>query len=137
MLPWSRFQLPPRQTQHADFPHGAFLFTSCQGLWDLSRWERFQPELLGATDSGVLAESEPVVQPPSPPPLPAEAPTFPCTHQMAPYRLFHPVTHIAKTTPCVTEGTIGHPAAQAGIDQLDHPVHWLGWIAPEDTLQLP
>jgi hypothetical protein len=31
-----RFQLPPRRTQHADFPHCALLFASPQGLWDLS-----------------------------------------------------------------------------------------------------
>ena len=31
-LPWSRFQPPPHQTQHADFPHYAFLPASRQGL---------------------------------------------------------------------------------------------------------
>ena len=46
-VPWTRFQLPPHRTQHADFPHYALLFASCQGLWDLSSWERFQPQLLG------------------------------------------------------------------------------------------
>ena len=40
--PWSRFQLPPRQTQHADFPHCAFLPASSQGLCDLFDWERFR-----------------------------------------------------------------------------------------------
>ena len=30
--PSSRCQLPPRQTQRADFPHGAFLSASCRGL---------------------------------------------------------------------------------------------------------
>ena len=42
-IPWPRFQLPPHRTQHADFPHYALLFVSCQGLWDLSSRERFQP----------------------------------------------------------------------------------------------
>jgi hypothetical protein len=28
-----RFQAPPRRTQHADFPHYAPPFASCQGLW--------------------------------------------------------------------------------------------------------
>ena len=41
-LPWSRFQPPPRQTQHADFPHYAFLPASRQGLCGRSRRERFQ-----------------------------------------------------------------------------------------------
>ena len=40
--PWPRFQLPPRQTERAVFPHSAFLFAACQGLWDLSCWERFR-----------------------------------------------------------------------------------------------
>ena len=30
--PWSRFQFPPRQTEHADFPHSAFLPVLPQGL---------------------------------------------------------------------------------------------------------
>ena len=38
----SRFQLPPRHTQHADFPHYAFLTTSHRGLYGLSAWERFR-----------------------------------------------------------------------------------------------
>jgi hypothetical protein len=40
--PWSRLQLPPRQTQHADFPHCAFLPASSQGVCDLFDWERFR-----------------------------------------------------------------------------------------------
>jgi len=39
--PWVRLQPPPHRTQHADFPHYAFLLTSCQGLWDLSCWRCF------------------------------------------------------------------------------------------------
>jgi hypothetical protein len=31
-----RFQAPPRRTQHADFPHYAPPFASCQGLWTYS-----------------------------------------------------------------------------------------------------
>jgi len=31
-LPLARFHRPPRQTQHAVFPHYAFLLTSSQGL---------------------------------------------------------------------------------------------------------
>src|SRR3954469_19832817 len=38
-----RLQPPPRRTQRADFPHCAPPFASCRGLWDLSRWDNFQP----------------------------------------------------------------------------------------------
>ena len=41
-LPWARFQLPPRQTQHADFRHWAFLLPSSQGLCGRSNRERFR-----------------------------------------------------------------------------------------------
>ena len=37
-----RLQSPPRQTQHVDFPHYAFLYASYQGLCDLSRWSCFR-----------------------------------------------------------------------------------------------
>ena len=37
-----RFQLPPRRTQHADFPHCALLLASPQGLWGLSCRSGFQ-----------------------------------------------------------------------------------------------
>jgi hypothetical protein len=30
--PWPRFQLPPRQTERADFPHSAYLLASPRGL---------------------------------------------------------------------------------------------------------
>jgi len=35
------FQSPPRQTQHVDFPHYAYLYASYQGLCDLSCWNCF------------------------------------------------------------------------------------------------
>ena len=41
-LPWARFQLPPRQSQHAAFRHWAFLLASPQGLWDRSSRECFR-----------------------------------------------------------------------------------------------
>ena len=43
-LPWPRLQPPPRQTEQADFPHSAFLMTSCQGLWGLSASSAFETE---------------------------------------------------------------------------------------------
>src|SRR6266851_6995732 len=88
--PWPRFQLPPRQTPHADVPHGACLLPACQGVWDRSRWERLPPSRLATRAPGGRAASSPVVQPPSLPPLPAAAPTVPGTPQRAPHLLFPP-----------------------------------------------
>ena len=48
LRPWTRFQLPPPRTQHADFPHYALLITSHQGLCDLLAWEYFQLRLVVA-----------------------------------------------------------------------------------------
>ena len=71
--PWPRFQPPPRQTQRAVFPHCAFLLVSCEGLWDLSRWERFR---LWPTDPIAVKQAQALLQPLPTPPLPAEAPPF-------------------------------------------------------------
>jgi hypothetical protein len=60
-VPLLRFQLPPHQTQHADFPHYAYLLISCQGLWDLSSWEHFQPQLLASTDPVVSVQTQSLV----------------------------------------------------------------------------
>ena len=38
---WARFHPPPRQTQHADFPHWAFLLTSFEDLCDRSGRARY------------------------------------------------------------------------------------------------
>ena len=117
--PWPRFQLPPRQTQHAVFPHCAFLLVSCEGLWDLSDWERF---LLRPTHPVVVEQPQGVVQPPPTPPLPAEAFSVPCTHQMPPHLLFHPVFDKTKASVRVSHGNIAHPSPQERVDQCKHAV---------------
>jgi hypothetical protein len=70
------------------FPHCAFLFTSHQGLWGLSCWECFRPWPL---DPILIKQAQLGIQPLPTPPLPAEAPEFPGTHQVPPHLLFHPV----------------------------------------------
>lgn len=75
------------------FPHCAFLFTSYQGLWDLSGWERFQPWPL---DPVVVKQAQALIQPLPTPPLPAEALAVPCTHQMPSDLLFHPIFKVVE-----------------------------------------
>jgi hypothetical protein len=132
--PWPRFQPPPRQTQRADFPHCAFLLASHQGLWDLSGWERFQPWALHPV---VFEQAQMLVEPLPTPPLPAEAPPFPYTHQMTPDFLFHPIFDKTKAPTGITDSKVPHPAAQDWVDQRHHPLDRLGLIPPKDVLQLP
>src|SRR5229473_8623416 len=121
--PAPRFQPPPRQTQRADFPHGAFLLGACEGLWDLSHWERFR---LRPTHPIVVKQPQSVIQPPPPPPLPAEALSVPCTHQMPPHLLFHPVFDKAKASVGVSHGKVAHPSPQHRVDQVYYPLNRLG-----------
>ena len=74
-LPWSRFQPPPHQTQHADFPHYAFLSASRQGLWDLSCRERFRSGPR-PPDPVITVQSQPLIQPAPTPPLPTKSLAF-------------------------------------------------------------
>src|SRR5262249_2429159 len=133
MPPWPLFPPPPRQTQRADFPPCAFLLGSCEGLWDLSHWERLR---LRPTHSVGVKQPQRVIQPSPTPPLPAKALAVPRTHQMPPHLLFHPIFDQAKASGGVSHGTVAHPAPQNRVDQVDHPRHRLGLVAPEDVLQL-
>ena len=132
--PWSRFQLPPRQTQRAVFPHCAFLFASCQGLWDLSRWERFlnrpTTNLIAVEQLQVLVQVAPT------PPLPAKASPIPGSPHLTPEFLFYPVFDEAEAFAGVSNGEVVHPASQHRIDRLNHPICGLGLISPEHILEL-
>src|SRR5262249_32492285 len=126
--------LPPRQTERAVFPHSAFLFASCQGLWDLSGWERFQPWPLYPV---VLEQAQVRVQPLPTPPLPAEAPPLPCTHQMPSHLLFHPIFDVIQAPPGVPHHKVTDPARQDRVDQRDHAINGLGLVPTEYLLQFP
>ena len=58
-VPQPRLQLPPRRTQHADFPHYALLPASCQGF-------------MLTYQTGSAFNRSCFIQPPPTPPLPAE-----------------------------------------------------------------
>src|SRR5713101_14092 len=136
MPPWPRFQPPPRQTQRAAFPHCAFLRASPPGLWDRACWERFRHRSW-ALHPVVLAQAPVLVQPLPPPPLPAAAPPCPCTPQMTPDFLFHPIFATTTAPPRLADSTVADPAAQARGDQRHHPLERLGWIPPKHLLQFP
>src|SRR5262245_19856609 len=129
-----RFQSPPRRTQRADFPHYAHLPASPQGLWDLSCWGDFRLQPLNLV---AVKQLQGVVQPLPTPPRPAEALSFPSLHHVAPDLLFHPVLHEAKALAGVSHREVVDPTAEYRVDQLDHPVHWLGSVAAEYLLELP
>ena len=120
--PWPRFQPPPRQTQRADFPHCAFLCASCQGLWDLSCWERFQP---WSVHPVVVEQAQALIQPRPTPPLPTEAPPLPCTHQMPSDLLFHPIFDKTTASTGVPHRTVPNPAPQDRINQRNPPIDGL------------
>src|SRR6516165_8108957 len=132
--PWPRFQPPPRQTQRAAFPHCAFLFASCQGLGDLSCWERFQP---WSVHPVVVEQAQALIQPLPTPPLPPAAPPLPCTHQMPSDLLFHPIFDKTKASTGVTHRKVPNPAPQDRINQRNHPIDGLRLEATEYLLQLP
>lgn len=79
-VPWCRFQFPPRQTQHADLPHCAFLLASCRGLCDLAGWADFQRQLLRTAYPVRVEQTEAIIEPAPTPPVPAEALALPGTH---------------------------------------------------------
>src|ERR1039457_5311554 len=133
--PWPRFQFPPRQSEHADFPHSAFLPASPLGLCDLSGWERFRHQT-GATNTVLVKQSQFIVQPAPTPPLPAEASQFAGTHQMSAHLLFHPVFDKAEASTGVTNGKVVHPAAQNRVDELYDPVYRPRNEASEDVFEL-
>jgi hypothetical protein len=107
VLPWQRFQLPPPRTQRADVPPCALLHTAPHGLWGLAGWRRF-PQW-SRRNVVVLQEAQRVVEPSTPPPLPAEASTLTGPGQMAPSLLCHPAAgrdHQVMLSPCALADTI-------------------------------
>src|ERR1700719_3199441 len=103
-----RSQPPPRVTQHADFPHYAFLFASPQGLWDLSCWGDFRRR---PPNPVAVEQLQVFVKPLATPPLPAEALSFPSPQHMAPDLLLHPVFNVAKALAGMPDREIIHPTA--------------------------
>jgi len=105
----------PHQTQHADFPHCAFLVAWRQGLWDLSHWACFRSaEIL---DSVISEQVESLLQPCPTPPFPAEARAISGTHQMPTELLLDPIADVTKTPTGVTDSEVVHPTTQHRVDQ--------------------
>jgi hypothetical protein len=79
----TRFQLPPRQSEQADFPHSAFLIASHQGICGSMARERFHARLI-STKPVVVEDLQPLNKPPVTPPLPAITCSPLVSHQMPP-----------------------------------------------------
>ena len=107
----SRFQLPPRRTVRAAFPHTALLALR-QGLCDLSSGSAFRHGL--DPDPVVSKQPKPVVQPRPTPPLPAEALSLPRSHQMSPHLLLDPVSRSQSTGSRARSGSSSPSLARSG-----------------------
>jgi hypothetical protein len=53
---------------------------------------------------------------------------------MTPNLLFHPVLHVTEASAGMADPEVVDPPPQYGVDQVDHPIHWLGYKASEDFL---
>ncbi len=130
----SRFQPPPHQTQHADFPHYAFLITSHRGLCGPSGWERF-PAWNVVPNAVVVEQPQLTVHPLRTPPLPAETASLSRAHQVPPDLLLHPASDTTEARAGVPDAEVIDPASQYQIDPFDQHTDWLGPVAPENILQ--
>jgi hypothetical protein len=70
------------------------------------------------------------------PPLPAEAPTIPRSHQMAPHLLLDPPPHKGKAPARVPDPKVVDPAPQLRVDLRDQRLDWPGLVASEHLLEL-
>src|SRR5208283_4640345 len=77
-----------------------------------------------------------VIQPRPTPSLPAEAPSFPSTRQMAPDLLLHPIFDVAEALTGVPDREVVHPPPQHWIDQAYHPFNRLRPVSAEHLLEL-
>src|SRR5713101_9442940 len=82
-------------------------------------------------------QPERVIEPRRTPPLPAEAPTIPRPHQMAPHLLLDPLPHKGKASARVPDPEVVDPAPQLRIDLSDQPLYRPGLEASEPLLELP
>src|SRR5215471_7022330 len=85
----------------------------------------------------VVEDPERSVDPRRTPPLPAEAPTTPRSHQMAPHLLLDPLLHEPKAPCRVPDSEVVHPSPQDWIDHRDHLPHRLRVPAPEHFPEPP
>src|SRR5215470_8605577 len=74
----------------------------------------------------VVEDAEHAIDPRRTPPLPAEAPTAPRPHHMAPHLLLDPLLHESEAPGRVPNSEVVHPASQDRVDHRDHLPHRLG-----------
>ncbi len=69
----------------------------------------------------ITVKAQGIVKPVSTPPVPAEAMSFPDTHQVPPNLFLHPVLDICKTLGGVSNPKVVCPPFQNGVYELYHP----------------
>ena len=104
-------------------------------------YETYRPGALSGTSqiphSVVSEQPERGVEPCRTPPLPAEAPTIPRPHQMAPDLPLDPPPDNGKAPARVPDPEVVDPAPQLRVDLGDQLLHRLRPGAPEHLLELP
>ena len=78
-----------------------------------------------------MIESQLPVQPLLTPSLPAEATSFPGSHQMSPNLLLYPVSDKRKAFTRIADRKVVHPTSQDSVDLRDHLRHGLADILAE------
>jgi hypothetical protein len=120
---WVRFQFPPRQTQHADFPHYAYSVNFIQKFVG-----PIEPAALSGpviSNSIITIQSQSFIKPGPTPSVPAEATAFPRMHQMTSDLFHHPVFDIPKALTGVSDPKIVDPSPENRVNQVYNPICWL------------
>src|SRR5712691_10633913 len=86
--------------------------------------------------SVICEQAERVIEPRRTPPLPAEAPTIPRPHQLAPDLPLDPQPYEGKAPARVPDPEVNDTAPQLRVDLCDQRLHRLGLVAPEHLLEL-
>src|SRR5712692_7834930 len=86
--------------------------------------------------SVICEQAERVIEPCRTPPVPAEAPTIPRPHQVAPDLPLDPPLHYGKAPARVPDPEVVDPAPQLRVDRGDQLLGRLGLIASEYLLEL-
>ena len=84
----------------------------------------------------IRVQTKAPVHPTPTPPVPAEAFTLSCPHQMPPYSFLNPVLHVGKTPTGMPDPKIVDPTPQNRIYQFNSPPYRLRHKASKDFLEL-
>ena len=120
---WVCFQFPPRQTQHADFPHYAYSVSFIRKFMGPIEPAAFSGPVI--SNSIIVKQSKSFIKPGPTPSVPAEATAFSRMHQMTSDLFRHPVFDIPKALTGVADPKIVDPSPENRVNQVYYPIYWL------------